>query len=97
MDTVVYMTEVIMKRECDDGNNLQDGELEQLIAKSIENHPRFLRALVAIEVKHGYATLTGIVESERARATADFLARARGAIGVNNRLLLESEIGARAV
>lgn len=72
---------------------VNDDELEQLIAESIGNHPRFWGALIMIEVEHGYATLTGIVQTEMDRRRADLLARAHGALGVNNRLRLESDMG----
>lgn len=73
-----------------------DDQLEQLIAESIGTHPLFWGALMVIEVKHGYATLTGIVRTELDRQRADLLARAHGALGVDNRLRLESDIGGQA-
>lgn len=86
-----------MKRRYGYPSRVKDDQLEQLIAESIGNHPRFLGALIVIEVDQGYATLTGIVRSNAARQTADFLARVHGAVGVNNRLRLESDIGAPGV
>lgn len=74
-----------------------DDQLEQLIAESIGTHPGFFGALILIEVEHGFATLTGIVRTELDRRRADLLARAHGAIGVNNRLLLESDMGRQTI
>ena len=44
-----------------------------------------------VEVDGGYATLSGIVKSQAERRRADILARALGAVGVDNRLRLEAE------
>lgn len=69
-----------------------DAELEERITDSIETHPHFWGALIQVEVAQGVATLTGIVRHPADRQRADLLARAHGARGVNNRLLLESDI-----
>lgn len=74
-----------------------DDELERLIAHSIGSHPAFWGAMVLVEVAHGYATLTGIVRTELDRRRADLLARAHGALGVHNRLRLESDIANQSI
>lgn len=74
------------------GTRQNDDQLEHLIAESIGNHPKFWGALILIEVEGGYATLTGIVRTEVDRRRADLLARAHGAIGVDNRLRIEADI-----
>ena len=70
----------------------EEAELEELITESIETHPHFWGALILVEVVQGCATLTGIVRQEVDRQRADLLARAHGARGVDNRLLLEADI-----
>lgn len=73
-----------------------DAELEERITDSIETHPHFWGALILVEVAQGVATLTGIVRHPVDRQRADLLARAHGARGVNNRLLLESDVDRQA-
>lgn len=73
-----------------------DARLEERITDSIETHPHFWGALILVEVAQGVATLTGIVRHPADRQRADLLARTHGARGVNNRLLLESDINRQA-
>jgi osmotically-inducible protein OsmY len=71
---------------------LEDEELQQLITDRIEEDPVFWtgsgrrRTYVTVEVEDGHVMLTGVVRSALDRRRADILARALGAISVDNRL-----------
>lgn len=78
---------------------IDDDALETLITDKLDSDPAFWetrktrKAPIMVEVDGGYATLNGVVKSPVERRKADILARALGAVGVDNRLRLESETG----
>ena len=76
---------------------LDDEQLEDAIAEALEEDPGLLGALILIDVERGYATLAGIVRTDMNRRRAGLLARALGALGVNNQLRLESDIRQRTI
>lgn len=71
---------------------LEDEELQQLITERIEEDPVFWtgagrrRTYVTVEVEDGHVMLSGLVRSPLDRRRADILARALGAVTVDNRL-----------
>ena len=71
---------------------LEDEDLQQLITDRIEEDPVFWtgsgrrRTYVTVEVEDGHVMLSGVVRSALDRRRADILARALGAVGVDNRL-----------
>ena len=77
---------------------LDDDALLRLIRDRIDNDAVFWmgqgnrRTMIVVEVDDGVVTLTGIVRSALERRRADLLARALGAVGVDNRVQLESEL-----
>ncbi len=79
-----------------------DEDLQRIITDRIDNDAAFWigrgkrRTMIVVEVDEGYVTLSGIVRSAVERRRADILARALGALGVDNRLRLEGEIGAKS-
>lgn len=77
-------------------SELDDDELQDLIAERVEEDPVFhlangRRAKIAVEVDGGIATLRGMVRTALDRRRADILARALGAATVDNRLKVEEE------
>ena len=82
---------------------LDDEALRRLITDRVDNDPAFWmgrgkrRTMIVVEVDEGYVTLTGIVRSQLERRRADILARALGALGVDNRLRLEHELDEESV
>ncbi len=76
---------------------LEDEELQQLITERIEEDPVFWtgsgrrRTYVTVEVEDGHVMLSGVVRSAMDRRRADILARALGAISVDNRLGIAEE------
>lgn len=77
---------------------IDDDALETLITDKLDSDPAFWesrksrKTMIVVEVDAGYVTLNGIVKSQVERRRADLLARALGALGVDNRLRLEAEI-----
>ena len=77
---------------------IDDDTLETMIIDKLDSDPAFWenrknrKTMITVEVDGGYAILNGIVKSQVERRKADILARALGALGVDNRLRLESEI-----
>jgi osmotically-inducible protein OsmY len=71
---------------------LEDEDLQQLITDRIEEDPVFWtgsgrrRTYVTVEVEDGHVMLSGVVRSALDRRRADILARALGAVSVDNRL-----------
>ena len=53
------------------------------------------KTMIVVEVDEGYVTLSGFVRSSAEKRLADILARALGALGVDNRLQLEGEVEGR--
>ena len=80
---------------------LEDEELQQLITERIEEDPVFWtgsgrrRTYVTVEVEDGHVVLTGVVRSPLDRRRADILARALGAVGVDNRLNVADEASSK--
>lgn len=80
---------------------LEDEELQQLITERIEEDPVFWtgsgrrRTYVTVEVEDGHVVLSGLVRSPLDRRRADILARALGAISVDNRLGIAEEGGGK--
>jgi osmotically-inducible protein OsmY len=76
---------------------LEDEELQQLISDRIEEDPVFWsgsgrrRTYVTVEVEDGHVMLTGQVRSPLDRRRADILARALGAVTVDNRLSIADD------
>ena len=76
---------------------LEDEELQQLITERIEEDPVFWtgsgrrRTYVTVEVEDGHVMLSGVVRNALDRRRADILARALGAISVDNRLGVADE------
>jgi osmotically-inducible protein OsmY len=89
---------VIRRKYADSDGGIDDDELETLITDKLDSDPVFWesrksrKTMIVVEVDGGYATLNGIVKSQVERRRADILARALGALGVDNRLRLEAEI-----
>jgi osmotically-inducible protein OsmY len=78
---------------------IDDEALQRLIMDRIDNDAAFWvvgrgkrRTMIVVEVEDGYVTLSGIVRSAVEKRRADILARALGALGVDNRLRLEHEL-----
>ena len=77
---------------------IDDDALETMIIDKLDSDPAFWenrknrKTMITVEVDGGYAILNGIVKSQVERRKADILARVLGALGVDNRLRLESEI-----
>ena len=86
------------RKYADLDSSLDDDELETLITDKLDSDPSFWesrksrRTMIVVEVDGGYVTLNGVVKSQVERRKADILARALGALGVDNRLRLEMEI-----
>jgi osmotically-inducible protein OsmY len=80
---------------------LEDEELQQLITDRIEEDPVFWtgsgrrRTYVTVEVEDGHVMLTGVVRSALDRRRADILARALGAVSVDNRLGIAEDAAAK--
>jgi osmotically-inducible protein OsmY len=80
-----------------------DEGLHRLIADAIQNDAAFWsgrgsrKNMIVVEVDEGYVTLSGIVRSTLERRRADIIARALGAVGVDNRLQLELDVSDRAM
>lgn len=80
---------------------LEDEELQQLITDRIEEDPVFWtgsgrrRTYVTVEVEDGHVMLSGVVRSAMDRRRADILARALGALSVDNRLGVAEESGGK--
>jgi osmotically-inducible protein OsmY len=76
---------------------MDDEELQQLIMERIEEDPVFWtgagrrRTYVTVEVEDGHVMLSGLVRSPLDRRRADILARALGAVTVDNRLGVADE------
>ena len=76
---------------------LEDEDLQQLITERIEEDPVFWtgsgrrRTYVTVEVEDGHVMLTGVVRSSLDRRRADILARALGAVSVDNRLTVADD------
>jgi osmotically-inducible protein OsmY len=76
---------------------MEDEELQQLITERIEEDPVFWtgsgrrRTYVTVEVEDGHVMLSGVVRSPLDRRRADILARALGAVSVDNRLGIAEE------
>ena len=74
---------------------IDDDALETMIIDKLDSDPAFWenrknrKTMITVEVDGGYAILNGIVKSQVERRKADILARALGALGVDNRLRLE--------
>jgi osmotically-inducible protein OsmY len=77
---------------------IDDDELHQLIVDALENEPVFWvnlrtrKTFVVVSVEGGYVTLSGIVRSPQDRRLADIIARAQGALGVDNRIRLVVDV-----
>ena len=86
----------------DGDESIDDEELERVIAEEIENDPAFWmgrgkrRTMIVVEVDGGLVTLSGIVRTAPERRRADIIARAHGALGVDNRLRLEDDLKAKS-
>jgi osmotically-inducible protein OsmY len=80
-----------------------DEGLHRLISDAIQNDAAFWtgrgsrKDMIVVEVDEGYVTLTGIVRTAVERRRADIIARALGAIGVDNRLQLELDMSDRSI
>lgn len=81
----------------DDSTIADDDELQRLIVDRIENDTVFWtgragrKTMVNVEVNDGIVILTGVVKSRSDRRRADLLARALGALTVDNRLRVTGE------
>jgi osmotically-inducible protein OsmY len=76
---------------------IDDDRLQHLILDRIDGDPAFWvgrarKPMIAVEVEDGYATLSGFVRSAADRRRADILARALGALGVDNRIQVEADL-----
>jgi osmotically-inducible protein OsmY len=77
---------------------IDDEELRQLILSYLREEEAFRvvvndpQSLIVVEVHRGIVTLSGMVRSSAERRAADRLVRALGALGLHNRLRVESEI-----
>jgi osmotically-inducible protein OsmY len=66
-----------------------DATVEKRVEKALGNHPFLESYEIGVEVKNGVAILTGMVDSNYEKATADDVAsRVYGVIRVNNNLML---------
>lgn len=76
---------------------VDDDQLRRLIVDRLENDVVFWtgrgarKAIVNVEVNDGSVILTGVVKSRSDRRRADLLARALGALTVDNRLRVVGE------
>src|SRR5262245_61362333 len=76
---------------------LDDEDLQQLVTERLDEDPSFWtgtgknRTEIAVDVSDGQVTLKGTVRTELDRRRADLLARALGASGVDNRLIVSDE------
>jgi osmotically-inducible protein OsmY len=79
------------------GEPIEDDDLRQIVADRIDEDPAFWtgtgkrRTHIVVEVSDGEVTLTGVVRSVMDRRRADILARALGALSVDNRLRVEAQ------
>ena len=82
--------------DTDEGTD--DERLQRLITDRIDSDSAFWMGaesrstMIVVEVDEGYGTLSGSVRSAVERRRADIIARALGAVGVDNRLRLDEEI-----
>lgn len=81
----------------EDVATMDDDELQRLILDRIENDTVLWtgkggrKTIVNVEVNDGSVILTGVVKSRSDRRRADLLARALGALTVDNRLRVIAE------
>ena len=79
-----------------------DEVLQQVITDGLHDDPMFWtgrgsrRTMIVVEVDDGYVTLSGIVRTASEKRRADIIARALGAVGVDNRLQLDSDVAGRS-
>ena len=83
--------------ERESGESKDDDDLQQRITDHVESDPDFWvgrgrRMMIVVEVEAGYVTMTGFVKSRVERRKAEIVARALGAVGVDNRLRVEAEV-----
>ena len=77
---------------------IDDEELHALILGYFREEAAFRfvaddpQPLIVVEVHRGIVTLSGVVRSSVERRAAERLVRALGALGLHNRLRVESEI-----
>jgi len=79
---------------------IDDDQLQRLILDRIDNDPAFWvrrakKTMITVDVEDGFATLSGFVRSASDRRRADILARALGAVGVDNRIQIEGDFTAK--
>lgn len=79
-----------------------DDALQRLITDGIHNDPVFWtgrgsrKTMIVVEVDDGFVTLNGIVRTALERRRADIIARALGALAVDNRLQLDGDVVEKA-
>jgi hypothetical protein len=77
---------------------IDDEELRELILSYFQEQEAFRlvqddpQPLIVVEVEHGIVTLSGVVRSSVERRAAERVVRALGALGLHNRLRVDSEI-----
>ena len=77
---------------------IDDEELRTLILSYFQDQAAFRLAqhdpqpLIVVEVDHGIVTLSGVVPSSVERRAAERVVRALGALGLHNRLRVDSEL-----
>jgi osmotically-inducible protein OsmY len=77
---------------------IDDEELRDLLLSYFHEEAAFRfvpdapQPLIVVEVHRGIVTLSGVVRSSVERLAAERVVRALGALGLHNRLRLESEI-----
>lgn len=77
---------------------IDDEELRELILSYFHEEAAFRfvqddpRPLIVVEVHRGIVTLSGVVRSSVERRAAERVVRALGALGLHNRLRVDSEI-----
>jgi osmotically-inducible protein OsmY len=73
---------------------LDDDELQQAIVDRLEDDPAYhngRRLRVTVEVDDGEVTVRGTVRTALERRKVDIIARAIGASGVNNEIVIEEQ------
>ena len=80
---------------------IDDDQLQRLILDRIDNDPAFWvrrakKTMITVDVEDGFATLSGFVRSASDRRRADILARALGAVGVDNRIQVEGDVSVKS-
>jgi osmotically-inducible protein OsmY len=80
---------------------VDDDELKMLVLGRLSEDACWWNAdgdepMIHVIVSRGFVTLSGIVQSSADRLRASAVARAAGALGVDNRLIVDSDVRRRS-